>query len=791
VLLFAFTAILPIEYKGTCQMNKHDRGIAVALAKDFLQTKSADVRYVVPVSAGGSGLIFRLYKRGSRTPYALKIFRPDQYAETTLRHGFVKEGQLLCGIEHPRIVKAYDFDTTIFQSAGRRLPWYVMEYLPTSLQDVIGKDGSKITPLQTLAILRQVLEALEYLHSLEKPLCHLDVKEANILLTSSSDDVFNVKLSDFGVAKVIVPDPTSTEVRGSLQYWPQEWQRKLGATVPTNNNRVAIRLPRDKIPPDVDLHMLGVTLGRLLSRFSPDDKRGYWYRALGVIEERLNWDRTENRSQTERYTAARPVLSDLDKLERPPSLPFPVNEEGSIPILSNTMRGLGRSTTPLIDNPWFQRLRRIRQLGITHLIYPGATHTRFEHALGTYVHGVEYLSSLLRNKNSPWFNISFSDDETKALALVLLFHDIGHYPFSHQLEELRQWDEHEKLGYDILSGDILKQAPTLAKVFGDPRGLLGAVEDTWKVDRQLVLDMFHFCFRTKLKTLKPLSVPRSWAAAAEIVNGPIDADKLDYLRRDSQHCGVPYGNGIDSNRLIRSLTVAFDDGRAHLAVTDKGRVSAESMVVARYAMFSEVYWHHTVRSLTTMLRRAIHLSVGWRNTPVRLANVMKWSDDRLLRELREEARRRRDKEVGALVSGIWERRPYIRLYTLGQDRRELYDQLTAERDAFMAGEHWDIDSDLAREVFGIKNVKPHQLLWDIPIPGKDHLQDIQIAETGGAILSSKAGPLWASLSENFQFWVRKIRLFVAPELVPEPVTAPALIERSETFSRKLTERLSL
>lgn len=768
-------------------MNASDLKTATMLANDFHKLQSG-VGVIEPKFAGGSGYVFHL-KLDTGEERALKVFRPDQINQAKLLEGFKQEGQLLLKMTHPGIVRALEASSARFESVDAELPYYLMEWLPySSLDQALGKE-LKPSLSFVVSILRQVLEALRYLHERTAPLCHLDVKEANLLLDNSNPDSPQIKLSDFGLAKEVSKDDAETEVRGSLHYWPQKWQRKLQGMVPSNNNRAIILLPRNDIPVEVDLHMLAVTLSRLLSQVHPLRPSEYLHRALGLLAERMNWDEESLTSAEEKYKSAASVLRDLDKIDRSFSLPPPLTDMGMIRAPVNSVIGFGEAARSIIDLPWFQRLRGVRQLGTTHLVYPGAVHTRFEHALGAFAQAVEYLRALLSNQNSPWFVIYLNDEEIKAVALTALLHDLGHYPFAHQLEDLENWPKHEQLSYDILSGNITRSYPELERAVGRADSILKAIETKWRVDRELILRMFSYCYRDEVRPGARPDAPRSWRVAAQIVNGPIDADKLDYIRRDAQHCGVSYGLVSDPARFLSSLTVAFDKKRTSLAVTEKGRVDAEFVAVIRYAMFSEVYWHHTVRSLATMLQRAFYEASKWEEAGLTIQELLISSDDKVLYDLRQRAEQERHEDVKELLDEVRSRQPYDRLFTLRRDTDpKLYDKLMVDRLSLIRGENWEIDKELCEKIFGITGLKSHHVLWDIPHLGKESLGDVGIAELDGTMSAPTPGPLWTSLKDNFAQWVSKIRLFIHREFCP---SNPVLIENQPKFREELGKKLKL
>ena len=271
----------------------------------------------------------------------------------------------------------------------------------------------------------------------------------------------------------------------------------------------------------------------------------------------------------------------------------------------------------LVDTPEFQRLARITQLGLGSRVYPGATHTRFEHALGVYHNALRYLWQLGKDAR---FAAIIEPHHAEVLLASALLHDLGHWPFCHPIEdmELEGLPPHEQFAAEFLAPD---------------RKLADVLRESWRIEPDEVLDVL---------------VPRTNSPALRlmrsILSGPIDIDKMDYLERDSLHAGVPYGRNFDKNRLIESLLVnSAGDG---LAISAKGRTAAELMVFARYVMFSEVYWHHAVRSATSMFARAFYEL--YRQMDLR--SLFSRSEADFVDELR---RRARGTSVEPLAEGIF------------------------------------------------------------------------------------------------------------------------------------------
>src|SRR5262249_1878628 len=198
----------------------------------------------------------------------------------------------------------------------------------------------------------------------------------------------------------------------------------------------------------------------------------------------------------------------------------------------------------VLDTPAVQRLRYVRQLGHAFLVYPGATHTRFEHALGAYHLARRAMAELGETEGAAPLTVR----------LAALLHDIGHYPFSPALEEAGL-PHHESLAARHLQSQPLAEA--LAQL---------------DVSAEDVLQLIRGNSATRL---------------AGLVSGPIDVDKLDYLSRDARMCGVPYGV-IDVDRLLTSLTLTAEG----LALHPQGLAALESLLFAKYQMYRNVYWHH-------------------------------------------------------------------------------------------------------------------------------------------------------------------------------------------------------
>lgn len=239
-----------------------------------------------------------------------------------------------------------------------------------------------------------------------------------------------------------------------------------------------------------------------------------------------------------------------------------------VTLLNDPIYGFIGIRSPLIfkviSHPWFQRLRRISQMGFSNYVYPGAHHTRFEHALGA-MHLMQEVIEVLKKKG-----VVISEEESEALQLSILLHDIGHGPFSHTTECLLAG----QIMHEEISLDVMKKLNV-------------------EFDGALDLAIAIFTNNYSRKFMHQLIV------------GQIDLDRMDYLKRDSFYSGATEGN-INSKRIIEMMAVVDD----RLAFEEKSLYSIEKFLMARRLMYWQVYLHKTSLSaeflLTRILERVRH-----------------------------------------------------------------------------------------------------------------------------------------------------------------------------------------
>jgi len=365
--------------------------------------------------------------------------------------------------------------------------------------------------------------------------------------------------------------------------------------------------------------------------------------------------------------------------------------------LWNTIR-IDPVAVRIIDTPAFQRLRYIRQLGFAHLVYPGATHTRFDHALGVY-HLARTALRLLADADE---RVREDDPETRLIPYAALLHDIGHYAFSHAIEELDA---------DRLPGD---HEAVSARFFASPE--LG---EALRPLGEGATGKIHTIIRGE--GAHPLR---------GLVSGSLDLDKMEYLRRDARFCGVPYGE-VDVDRLLQGLVLLDDPstGIPEVGVREKAVSALESLLFAKYQMFRNVYWHHGVRAATALYKRIVSETV--RTGLFTADDLVGPTDEELLHDIRRRSLEHDDASVRR-IGEVWI--PALRHRRL--PKRAL--ELTASDLDGVAVAGWvardsEERRDFEDELAGSLGLHPGEVMLDYPDKGRMLELDILVERRGGRV----------------------------------------------------------
>ncbi|MEO7456150.1 MAG: HD domain-containing protein [Gemmatimonadaceae bacterium] len=373
----------------------------------------------------------------------------------------------------------------------------------------------------------------------------------------------------------------------------------------------------------------------------------------------------------------------------------------------------------LVDTPAFQRLRYVRQLGLAYLVYPGASHSRFEHALGAY-HLARRTLGLFEERG---LTQALAPHECRLVRYAALLHDIGHYPFSHALEEIGALHHEEVARPLVTGGDI---AHILREELGDDAP-------------ERIMDLIRGASDSPLQGL---------------ISGSLDLDKIEYLKRDAFMCGVNYGD-IDVDRLINSLTLATDpeSGTPMVGIGEKGLSALESLLFAKYQMYRNVYWHHAVRSATAMYKRLVDGAL--RAGSLGAATLAAFTDEGLLHELAQRA-------PTSLLSAMRERRLYKRVFECpaAELPPDIGEWIADDRALVV-----DVEDQLAFEL----ELEPGEILLDYPVKTQMLGLDILVRRRNESVKRLTAAG-WEGavnlpkLSEELYGSARWLRVFSARRL---------------------------
>lgn len=318
----------------------------------------------------------------------------------------------------------------------------------------------------------------------------------------------------------------------------------------------------------------------------------------------------------------------------------------------------------ILDSECFQRLRNIRQLGMSYYVYPSAVHTRFEHSIGTLYVATQIFEVLVR-KHGKYFEklLGIKGDEANlikrlriTLRLAALLHDIGHPPFSHATEELFPKNRtHEELGVEVIK-------EKLERVFKQREIKRSGVN---------LEDVVFLIYPENVEEISQEDASALYLLR-EIISGEIDADRIDYLTRDSHHTGVIYGK-FDYMRLIDTITIVphvagksktfqeFDipqQPEPRIGVEFGGLHTVEGLILARYFMFLQVYFHHVRRIYDLMLTDFLKFTLPDGCYPADVDEYLEYDDIKVLNSIRDVATGRDSycKEAKTLAERLYTRK---------------------------------------------------------------------------------------------------------------------------------------
>lgn len=594
-------------------MNQHEDSLPTSIPKEF-----NDYRVESYIGHGSYGEVYRVFREGD-VECALKILRPEALNDATALGRFENEIWALGQLDHDAIPKL--LDQGIWE--GRR--YFVMSLARGSSLRALHKEQMEThgasAEMKVVTIIEAVLDALAYMNSME--IFHRDVKDDNILVTDSLD---RVTLVDLGFCRGTGQPETGLTIwnAGAMHYSPPSKITNPSVAHPTHDvfavGVVAYLLLTNQYPWDVSPLDPGKLAALMIStRPSPANEVNSLVdsRVATFIEKLLVIDDDDR-------PTAQEAKEELEKLrESLASAKGPMAPQGRMPPLSRVVRDpvhkdirFTEYEWRIVNTPEFQRLRWMKQLAFSNIVYPGAEHSRMNHAFGT----VYVVDKILRSiEEITGVKI---DSEKRLLArCYALIHDVGHIAFGHTLED--------ELGFFTRHDENVKR---FERLFSSETSEIGAVLKSTSFGRQALVQ------------LNPEASDKRFTDIADLVEGSTGADVLDYVDRDCHFCGLEHR--IDS-ALYRRFRFADPRGDGqHLVSRIYGnhgiRLDAmfglESVLVERFALFLKVYTHPAKVVAGAMLGKALEEPWASGDRFFGEGEVEKMSDVELLMRLRESKR---------------------------------------------------------------------------------------------------------------------------------------------------------
>jgi len=751
------------------------------------------------LAEGGASYVFLAVTRELQQRRVIKVLKLQlAKVEVSLPDGtvvtrdfgelFRSEITRILTLSHRNIIRLYDAGSV--QVSGVQRPYYIMEYLEGSsnLVEYLRKQGADLSERILVETLMGAVEGLAECH--RKGIFHGDVKPGNILVSNDGE----VRITDFGFSKSAADLDKESADRYSLWIGDKRFMAdEVLALMTTQRSRLlgvgsdervcAVAVPRDQLRERgrlYDLCSLGKTIQFLWDTLECDQRRLAHEPFLKLCIKRLE---NAPRFTELRYDSARAFLADLQKLApgySPESIVHELNLSfpDTIRIPVHDRVPLTARLEKLVNLPIVQRLRGVRQLGLTHLVYPGAVHTRFEHSLGVLEKTAQYVRALWGDVHNQFFAQCANEKDLGAVLVAALLHDIGHYPLAHAFEEVEPKTgsvyKHSQIAVDWLRGVV----PYIWSD-DDQASFERFLGDDWGLSTDDVVAVLTGAPPTA--NLHPELLP----CLRSIISGPLDADKLDYLIRDSTHCGNPYGARLDLEKFLQSVVAPGEYNP--VGIREKGLPAVESAFLARYHMFVTVYWHHTIRAAERMVSEAVRLLRGRAGEDFadRFRAFALGQDDEsmiwgLYRWLTRVVRERRPAEDllrPLFAAGGGREQIYRRVLTISSvlmpGRAEdlvVHEAITEMFDSYMRGNVYSwkygyFEGLLREELIRLAGggLPSHAVLLDVPDPRVEEPTSFQVYdEQRNATPIGECSTLYREFLKDWRRHARKVRIFAAP-----------------------------
>jgi serine/threonine protein kinase len=521
------------------------------------------------IAKGKTGQTYKLRSKSSGLPFCLKTVSPlvtNKDERERVRETLKKEVNILEPLSHRCLPQVFA------EQLDGQLPFYICTYHPGKTLVRFKQAGHSFSREEGIYIISSLIDVLQYLHAHDRT--HCDLHAENILI---SESVFaeGVLLIDFGSGHRATETSPDTEERGFLAFKNGRGQARFRDKVSRHTAIADFQ--------EYDFKALGNALSLMAEPLfgkAPRDQFISYQEFCHHLKNGalIDWRRVKENFASvidPTWLLAKSQKQFISADGRRTSITIPVAEY--VPV--------GEGILDIVNTKAFQRLRHTKQLSFCDWYYPGGIHSRFEHSLGVLQTTLNALNKLVQDRE---VRSDFTQENIDGTVLAALLHDIGHYPFAHVVEhyvsgrfpgnaEAKKLTHHFEYSLELIqTNDELRQA---IEKHWDPSAITEAI---------------------KVLTGKA-------ALLSDLLDGPIDCDKLDYVRRDAHHCGVSFGDGIDVKKII-SAYCRLSTGK--LGIWSSGIPAVEGFMIAQSQMLSEVYWQEHVRSAICMFHAFLAGAVG-------------------------------------------------------------------------------------------------------------------------------------------------------------------------------------
>jgi HD superfamily phosphohydrolase len=745
---------------------------------------------------GGSSTVYLASYRGMQKR-AIKFLTLNKLSDSSGKHPtdfqttFNRERVFLAELSHGNIARFYD--TGVHTDAAKKdWPYVVIDYIDgEELLPTLEQEDT--TPEQAYEVVSDVFRAVVHMHG--RHVLHADIKWQNIKCRKSASGLEAVIL-DLGTAHHI---PPNKQGQGGFQF-DKEARVKFICTAHIchdRHNKYRNHTVNEHdlrvLFPSHDIHSLGVLLDELRKNKKISQKFRHVIGAEGLItldtmiynilkspEPEPNREEVRELKRARQYESVYQVYQDWQKLRRTYLAPAGVPElslaaEFKYAIATSAGRIV---VTPrlssIVNHKLFQRLRRVPQLEMKLISFPGATHTRYAHSMAVLRNTRYYLAHLL---NDPNFRLLTERADLEATLLLSLLHDVGHYQLSHMFEdfavsqrEAKTENPWNKIDFDIPSDDDLFQyiinpaeddglkgeyGRTVRAAWNDSVEKLGLSKESsrrrhreedeeepepeWLANiicdefgdetYAAMLDIHKAIYQPKDADESPRpEINPAHLVLGAVLSSDIDADKVAYLVEDSARTGIKYGAAVDFDGLLGALRMpAIDDinGQPTLGITRKGVAAAQSIAVGRNLMFGQVYLRHTDRAVTAMIKYPIArmLEEGLLSVPDYIRHTLfkeyEASLEYLFTKFAQLETVRKGEEVNT-IAGLLEGER--RIYKTAFSTSRLDSDKAQDIGDKLAGKSFDniikLEENLRKvvsEASDVTDIKPGEVLVDVPI----------------------------------------------------------------------------